>query len=562
MSRAIYSTISDFHSFCVLVLDNGGPVFLYPKVIFGIASQPKRIQPFIFIHFRLEYTIEERKVWACDGILFSQMQVSFSRPGLNWKSRTVRCGISRGERRQCLGSKFKTTQLALNPSRETMLLYLLLLPLGAFAYPRESEKSGHEVDQDKLKHALFYFGLGKVPPPVPDLEPVHLSEAKAPEEIAEPKDYQQSLLVESEYTSLEDEAAGAIDDVEHFLDIDSHPNTDVDNNFTIMIPTDHHVLEVPPEPDIKYVLVEKPVYVLHHPANDDPADLENDVYHIFSQMDTSRPICSFFQHSVLGEDFGESTFPRVSYVNSELPFRVHYAPDDDLRFESYKWPFSACNHACELQALKIRALFDRELDPVNKDSALDDSTKAALKIAREICQWKNVHHHFAVSDCPKSDMRKRFVQLGEGERNVTTTHASAAGFVKMERESILPPMSTTLAPTEMVKPAEQSANQELYLSDAAQAAMNEIRGIFASCKGPKDLSQMFHTVILACQIHRYTSTPMVELAISSMDEMVTQAMSQVRNVFVTTDRRIDIWETRDAIVRATQIYRYQEEQHR
>jgi hypothetical protein len=114
----------------------------------------------------------------------------------------------------------------------------------------------------------------------------------------------------------------------------------------------------------------------------------------------------------------------------------------------------------------------------------------------------------------------------------------------------------------MNEPTEKSAKQELFLSDGAQSAMNEIRGIFASCKGPKDLSQMFHTVVLACQIHRYTSTPMAELQVSSMDQMIPQAMTQIGNVFAATQGTINVWETRDAIVRATQIYRYQEEQGR
>ena len=89
--------------------------------------------------------------------------------------------------------------------------------------------------------------------------------------------------------------------------------------------------------------------------------------------------------------------------------------------------------------------------------------------------------------------------------------------------------------------------------------MEEIKNIFTSTKGLKDLAQMFHTVIVACQIHHYTTTPMKELPITSKSEMVQQAMGQIGGVFTETEGRIQVWETRDAIVRATQIYRYQEE---
>ena len=446
-----------------------------------------------------------------------------------------------------------------------LLQYLLLLPLGALAYPAESEETRVKSNQDKLKHALIYFGLENFTWPELDLEPVYHPGIKD-DEIAEPEEDKWSLMVEAKDTGLEieEEPLETIDDVKAVLDIGSPPNTEVDDNFTIMIPADHPVLDVPPEPDMTYIpITENPVYILHHPANDDPADPDKDIYHILSETDSSRPICSYFQHSVLGADFGESTFPRVSYVSSEtLPFRVHYAPDDDLHFESYKWPFSACNNACELQALKIRAMFDWELDPVNEDSGLDDATKAALRVAREICQWKNVHHHFAVNDCSKTELRKRYVQFGRAESNFSATSASGDALIKKETESVSAPAQTPPAPPEMNEPAEKSAKQELFLSDAAQSAMNEIRGIFASCKGPKDLSQMFHTVVVACQIHRYTSTPMAELQVSSMDQMVPQAMTQIGNVFAATQGTINVWETRDAIVRATQIYRYQEEQGR
>jgi len=449
------------------------------------------------------------------------------------------------------------------------LQYLLLLPLGALAYPAESEETPINASRDKLKHALVYFGLQNLTLARPDIEPVYHPAIKV-DEIAAPEEDAGTLLLDAEDAPLDIEEAVAdnIRDIKAIVDLECPPNTEADENFTVMIPADHPVLELPPEPDTNYIpVIEKPVYVLHHPANDDPSDPEKDAYHIFSHTDPSQPICTYFQHSVLGEDFGESTFPRVSYVRTEaLPYRVHYAPDDNLRFESYKWPFSACNHGCELQALKIRAMFDWELDPLNEDSGLDDSTKAVLKIAREICQWKNVHHHFAVSDCAKPELEKRYVQLGQAESYSPTTSASTtastAAFIKKGSETVSASVSTPSNPTMMNLPTEKPVNQELYLSDAAQAAMNEIRGIFTSCKGPKDLSQMFHTVIVACQIHRYTPTAMTELQMSTMDQMVSQAMAQIGNVFAATDGRINVWETRDAIVRATQIYRYQEEQGR
>jgi hypothetical protein len=99
----------------------------------------------------------------------------------------------------------------------------------------------------------------------------------------------------------------------------------------------------------------------------------------------------------------------------------------------------------------------------------------------------------------------------------------------------------------------------LYLSDGARAAMREIEGIFGSTHGPQDLANMFHTVILACQVHRYTSSPMSELKASSVPQMVQDAMGQVGQIFAETQGKINVWETRDAIVRATQIYRYQQE---
>jgi len=288
-----------------------------------------------------------------------------------------------------------------------------------------------------------------------------------------------------------------------------------------------HPIDTPPEPTVSLEPENKGrALVLRHPSNDNPADLEHDVFH-FRMTYPTRPVCTFFQHSVLGEDFGASLFPRISYVGSEaLPYRVHYMPDDNLRFESYRWPFAACNQGCELQALQIRAMFDWELDPVNSDSPLDKETKKALMLAREICEWKNAHYHFVLKDAL-------------GLRTVRSRQMRRA----LSNET----------------PTTQVRHPGLFTSPDVQAAIQEIEGIFRANKGAQDIAAMFHTVIIACQIHRYTTTPMAELAIGSPSEMVQQAMNQVARVFAETQGRIPVWETRDAIVRATQIYRYQEE---
>jgi hypothetical protein len=314
---------------------------------------------------------------------------------------------------------------------------------------------------------------------------------------------------------------------------------DTNSDLAFVITEDDPVLNIPEPAAVFEAIDTKPSYILRHSANDNPADPERDVYHILA-ADLSHPICGYFQHSVLGEDFGESTFPRISYVAVDaLPYRVHYAQDDNLRFESYKWPFAACNRACEMQALKIRALFDWELDPVNEDSGLDQETKEALMLAREICQWKNVHHHFALNDCPA--LRKREVDVPTEE---TVSEADATTAEAEIQHSQLPV---------------GSHSHVLFVSDAARSAIQEIRNIFLSTKGPSDLANMFKTVIAACQIHKYTDKPMQELTLSSTGEMVQRAMAQIEDVFAQTGGKIDAWETRDAIVRATQIYRYQEE---
>jgi hypothetical protein len=270
--------------------------------------------------------------------------------------------------------------------------------------------------------------------------------------------------------------------------------------------------------------LENPVPLVNPPENDSPDGIA--MHASALEVKDSTP-CAFFQHSILGADFGQTTFPRISFVASdEMPYRVHYAPGDELHYESYKWPFAACNRACELQALTIRALFDRELAPENLDTALDPITKQTLLLSREICQWKNARRLFRLPQIEAYHLTKR----NEGSR---------------EEETKLPSQANVV-----------------YLSHEARLAMQEIRGILESAFNPDDLRQMFHTVIAACQIHRYTLSPMQDLTLSTQDRMVQQAMVQVERVFADTQGRINVWETRDAIVRATQIYRYQEEQSR
>jgi hypothetical protein len=426
------------------------------------------------------------------------------------------------------------------------LRYLLLLPLGVIASPIQSNETVYQ-NKERLVSALNHFGEQNFTWPELELGSVYHPNLKVDNDAA---------LEEEEPPSDE-----AIDDDIGFenVDFDSlleifYPVGPEDDNLTFTTQGDNPVVSFPPPSERHYTpLTEKPIYTPHHPANDHPSDPENDVHH-YTIVDITQPICRFFQHSVLGVDFGESTFPRVSFVSSDaLPFRVHYAPDDNLRFESYRWSFAACNHACELQALKIRAIFDWELDPVNEDSGLDNETKQALLVAREICQWKNVHHHFAVNECPKDDLKKRDFQ-STFLQNSSATGTSDTPFVLGQQ-----PTSGDSDTGPCTTPQATVASTELYLSDGARAAMREIEGIFLSTKGSNDLAQMFHTVIVACQIHRYTNAPMVELPISSTKQMVQQAMSQIGRVFGETQGRINVMETRDAIVRATQIYRYQEE---
>lgn len=420
-------------------------------------------------------------------------------------------------------------------------LFLSGFPLLAIASPSLSNGRRLQLNKERLTKALTNFGSENFTWPELELLPVcHRSFMK-----------NQTELEEELPCAREEDLDDLIDDQRQpdYIDKNSqieHPETEED----IICPDDKaEILPLPELETTHFEVNEKPVYILHDPANDDPADLERDAYHFFD-YDGSQPICGFFQHSVLGEDFGASTFPRVSYVSSEpLPFRVHYAPDDDLRFESYKWPFSACNYGCELQALKIRAMFDWELDPVNENSNLDDETKHTLKIGREICQWKNVHHHFAITDYVHG-LRKRFVSPPLAVRN--SSKISTIGSPPSSAVEWKPVRTNFTQPG-----ASEQSPKAVQLSDAARAAMREIQVILASTKGPKDLAGMFHIVILACQIHRYTATPMSELRISTQQNMVQQAMRQIGCVFADTQGRIDVWETRDAIVRATQIYRYQ-----
>lgn len=472
-----------------------------------------------------------------------------------------------------------------------LLPFLLLLPLAALASPIESEEARLQLNKERLARALVYFGKENFTWPLLELTPVHHPSLKADEsgeigaeeeDPAEPEletgftspDLEEEDLDESEiddgngdiYTASLPESAEWTDSQE----VDEVPDessalvlgtTETEESPTFSLPADHPILNMPTEPPTSYEpVLEKSSYLLHHPANDNPVDPERDIYHIDS-VGVTQPICSYFQHSVLGEDFGESTFPRVSYVSSAaLPYRVHYAPGDDLRFESYKWPFAACNHACELQALKIRALFDWELDPINGESNLDDSTKRTLMVAREICQWKNVHHHFAVDDCPGNELRKRSEDtthiLNTPPKGIVKPYTTASQSAVLSAQTP-PPPSVVQAVKDI--PEQTVRGNNLQVSDAAHSAMQEIQNILGSTHSPQDLAEMFHTVIVACKIHRYTSTPMTELQISTTGAMVQQAMAQIGQVFAATQDRIDVWETRDAIVRATQIYRYQQE---
>jgi hypothetical protein len=437
------------------------------------------------------------------------------------------------------------------------LKYLFLLPLGVVASPIELNDTRQQQNKEKLIKALSSFGESNFTWPELELTPVHHPDLNVDDILGagEEGDVDIAAVFNQDlglgYTDL-----GAI------LELFDEEEEDVDDPFTFALPRDHVVNNVPPEPIHCTPITETPVFILHHRANDDPNDPANDAYHR-TTVGSSQSICSYFLHSVLGPDFGESTFPRVSYVNSAaLPFRVHYAPDDNLRFESYKWPFAACNYACELQALKIRALFDWELDPVNENSRLDDETRQALTVAREICQWKNVHRYFAVDGIETNDLGKRDIpqqSFPTNLRNSSINRTIGAGFV-FGRVSVPLLNGSDNAPAQIN--IQKGTTTELYLSDRAQSAIREIEGIFMLTNSPKDLAQMFHTVILACQIHRYTSVPMIELQISSTGEMIQQAMSQIRNLFAETQERIDVMEMRDAIVRAAQIYRYQEEQGR
>lgn len=473
-----------------------------------------------------------------------------------------------------------------------LLHYLfLLLPLGALASPITRDETRLQINWEKLEKALVDFGFENFTWPELELDLVYHRSLKgdglpeiggdnvdAPEDGLEPDVSDEELVVETALTEdIPEENTDAIQTLKHLVLNDSEgtdgfSEREGEMEGASLEDTAPPVIVLPEAPDLSS-LVEppeentleppKPKFILRHPANDNPVDPERDVYHSFV-VDRTRPICSFFQHSVLGDDFGESTFPRISYISSEaLPFRVHYAPEDSLRFEAYKWPFAACNHGCELQGLAIRAKFDWELDPVNEDSPFDAETKQALKVAREICQWKNIHHHFAVSDCGGSDLRKRLLQPFTSEvfakLNLTGIALPAKTASPLRTVGMEIPAATASAKQNLLAPLNVQTTNGLYLSDEARSAMREIEGIFGSTHGPQDLANMFHTVILACQVHRYSSSPMSELQPSSVPLMVQEAMNQVGRIFAETAGKINVWETRDAIVRATQIYRYQQE---
>jgi hypothetical protein len=385
-------------------------------------------------------------------------------------------------------------------------LYLFVVLPVALALPRASPDEISPGNKEKLEAALEKFGQENFSWPELQLAPHHV----------------ESGVVRKAQTLV-------ITDLPPIQEVED-PAEDVEEDVVPEEPCADEVrFETVPEPS--FVAPDRKAHmVLRHKVNDNPADPDRDAF-LFTEADPNRPVCTFFRHSVLGLDFGESTFPRISYVGSnQLPYRVHYAPDDELRYESYRWPFAACNHGCELQALNIRAMFDWELDPVNEESPFDQATKEALLLAREICEWKNVHYYFAIMDV--SPLRaKRSLGLSGG----------------------IAPGNATLVS------AKESSATPFVVSGDVRAAINEIGGIFRANKGPQDIAAMFHTVIIACQIHHYTTTPMTELAIGAPGDMVQQAMSQITRVFAQTRGQIPVWETRDAIVRATQIYRYQEE---
>lgn len=381
-----------------------------------------------------------------------------------------------------------------------LFYFAAVLPV-ALALPRASPDEVSSGNKEKLEVALESFGQDNFTWPELQLAPDHGETQDAPKA--------QSLVVADLLPAPEEEPE------EDGAEVPGEPWLEEVR------------FETAPEPSFVAPDRKANMFLLRHKANDNPTDPDRDAF-LFTEADPNRPVCTFFQHSVLGADFGESTFPRVSYIGSEtLPYRVHYAPDDELRFESYRWPFAACNQGCELQALKIRGMFDWELDPVNEESPFDQATKDALSLAREICEWKNAHYHFAITD-------------------VLATRAKRSLFPR------------TIAPGNATLHTEK-AGTKLVVSGDAQAAINEIEGIFRANKGPQDIAAMFHTVIVACQIHRYTTTPLKELALGAPGDMVQQAMSQITGIFAQTQEQIPVWETRDAIVRATQIYRYQEE---
>ena len=152
------------------------------------------------------------------------------------------------------------------------LRYLLLLPLGAIASPIQSDKTLHQ-NKERLVSALTHFGEENITWSELELGPV----------------YHPNLKVDGGDTSEEGETPS--NDVVHDdigfenVDFDSlleifYPVGPDDDNLTSTIEEDNPVVNLPPSSEIQYPPVtEKPIYILHHPANDHSSDPENDVYH-------------------------------------------------------------------------------------------------------------------------------------------------------------------------------------------------------------------------------------------------------------------------------------------
>ena len=367
-------------------------------------------------------------------------------------------------------------------------LALLVIPLGVLAAPlATTDEPATEQIQKQIVEALKDFGTPDFKWPSLELRILRALNEKEgeAEEFVNPEE---SI---AEFKGLLDAAYTRLGKQEGQSEGTSNPEVEVqEEEVSTETPvTDELIIDLP-----KLVVT----------TSDNSMDMARDAY-LNQEFDSSEPVCSHFQHAILGEDYGAKLFPRISYVaSSPKPFRVHYADDDNLRYESFQRPFAACMHGCALQELAIRAMLDRELDPTDSESTIDEPTKQDLRLAREICEWKNVHHHFNFASPPASPKRmvKREISVGEG--------------------------------------------------------LGEIEAIFASAKSPQDLAAMFKVVAMACKVHKYCPD-VAQLQIADLPTMVNQAMAQVSRVFAATQGRYPNWETRDAIVRACTIYRYQEE---